>query len=450
MALPVDQNAPDAPPVAATDLLGANGADTIISQDGASQADASPAGIVVAAAGDGLKVDLTLLGLDDLLDLPVIDNGPDAWKSGQANDSASESRPAGLAQLLATADMPADLTDLDLDQVLGLNLAGAALPTVLEVAKMPTDLTALELAQVLGLELAGDTLPTLQEVVQIAVQGFNSRDSQADRSDANGPNTDDAEVDVPVSDTPSSNGVDFSFIDNQSLIELAQTNSAQIAKAVSQGQANGKAFGSDAPLSATSAKLKSVSDVSNSSDNGKSSSAAADNSSSSNNSGSNVINGTTGDDVLNGTTGSDKINGKNGNDTLDGGSGDDTLSGGNGDDVLVWDASDSDIGGGNGDDTLRVDAGDADITTFGGTITGIENVDLVSDTGANALTLTAQDVLDMSGTDTLTIDGDVGDSVDASNGWTDGGVVGAYHVYTQGAATLNVDTDVSVNANILL
>ncbi len=69
--------------------------------------------------------------------------------------------------------------------------------------------------------------------------------------------------------------------------------------------------------------------------------------------------------------------------------------------------------------------------------------------GANAVTLTASDVLDMSDTDILTIDGDTGDSINAGTGWTDGGVVGAYHVYTQGLATLNLDTDMTVNANIL-
>lgn len=71
------------------------------------------------------------------------------------------------------------------------------------------------------------------------------------------------------------------------------------------------------------------------------------------------------------------------------------------------------------------------------------------------MTLTYADVLSMTdNADTLTIDGDALDSVDAGTGWTDGGVVGVYHVYTQGSgpntATLNVDTDMSVNANILV
>ena len=51
---------------------------------------------------------------------------------------------------------------------------------------------------------------------------------------------------------------------------------------------------------------------------------------------------------------------------------------------------------------------------------------------------------------TLTIDGDALDSIEAGTGWTDGGVSGGYHTYTQGTATINVDTDVTVNANILV
>jgi Ca2+-binding RTX toxin-like protein len=180
-----------------------------------------------------------------------------------------------------------------------------------------------------------------------------------------------------------------------------------------------------------------------------------------------VINGTNGDDTLNGTAGDDKLHGQNGNDTLNGNGGNDTLrgnngndtldgglgadllDGGNGDDILVWDAADASIDGKNGNDTLRVDTGNTDLTAFAGTIQGIETIDCQTDYGTNALTLTASDVFDMSDTNILTVDGNVGDSIDAGTGWTDGGVVGAYHVYTQGLATLNMDIDMTVNADIL-
>ena len=166
------------------------------------------------------------------------------------------------------------------------------------------------------------------------------------------------------------------------------------------------------------------------------------------------LSGIGGSDTLEGGAGADTLSGGGGSDLLDGGAGADILSGGGGADVLVWDFNDINIDGGGGNDTLRVDSGGADITTFGGTITGIENVDLLSDANANTLTLSAQDVLDMSGTDKLTVSGDALDSLDAGSGWTDGGVSGGNHTYTQvvglDTATLVVDTDVTVNANILV
>ena len=97
---------------------------------------------------------------------------------------------------------------------------------------------------------------------------------------------------------------------------------------------------------------------------------------------------------------------------------------------------------------MRVDAGDADVTAFAGTIQGIERIDLEADAGTNAVTLADQDVLDISDSDVLTVLGDAGDSIDAGTGWTDGGVVGAYHVYTQGLETLNLDIDLAVNPDI--
>ena len=108
---------------------------------------------------------------------------------------------------------------------------------------------------------------------------------------------------------------------------------------------------------------------------------------------------------------------------------------------------------GAGSDTLRVDSGDVDLSAFAGTIAGVEGVDLATDAGANVLTLTAQDILDASDSDVLTIDGTGADSVAAGTGWSDGGVSGDYHTYTKligpDLATLLVDTDVTVNADIL-
>ena len=166
------------------------------------------------------------------------------------------------------------------------------------------------------------------------------------------------------------------------------------------------------------------------------------------------LRGLVGDDTLYGETGDDTLDGGVGDDTLDGGAGADTLDAANGDDVLIWDLADLVIDGGNGDDTLRVAGGDADLTTFGGTIQGIERVDMEADAGPNSLTLDIQDVLDLSDTDILTVLGDAGDSVNAGTGWADGGLDGdGNRIFTQWSggdlATLLIDPDVNVNTDIL-
>ncbi|MFT5181672.1 MAG: hypothetical protein ACI8S3_001557 [Alphaproteobacteria bacterium] len=431
MALPVnpnadDQNAPNAPSEATTGALGADGAGLVVSQAGAISAD-----IVGSLAIDGPKADLTVLDLEDLMDLRLDEDVA-------AERSAGPS--AGLTKLLATADLPADLTDLDLEQVLGLDLAGDVLPTVLEVARLPADLTALELAQVLGLTLEGATLPTIEEVVQLALQSFDSSnrpDSDNTEAARTEPGATDAEV--PLSNLAPSADNDLSFLNVQSLTEQAQSNSAQFAATASQGHANGNAFGAGSALPAHNGGQKPDFDFAKfgKQDNGP---AAPDDGGGGGGGGTNVINGTVGNDVLVGTAG---------NDILDGGAGGaDRLHGGGGDDIMVWDFANAQFNGGGGTDTLRVDAGDVDFTIFGGTISNIETVDLLTDTLANALTVSYADVLSMTdNADTLTIDGDGLDSVDVGGGWTDGEVVGAYHVYTQGSgpnlATLNVDTDMT-------
>jgi hypothetical protein len=78
---------------------------------------------------------------------------------------------------------------------------------------------------------------------------------------------------------------------------------------------------------------------------------------------------------------------------------------------------------------------------------------MAADSASNTLTLIAADIVSLSDSDTLTIDGDAGDSVDAGTGWTDGGIDGAgNHVFTKlvGAAlaTLAINEDVTVNPDI--
>ncbi len=156
-----------------------------------------------------------------------------------------------------------------------------------------------------------------------------------------------------------------------------------------------------------------------------------------------------------GSSNNDTLTGDGSSNVIDGGAGSDSVYGLGGDDIIVWDAANAVIDGGSGSDTLQVDSGDVDLTTFAGTIQGIENIDLEADAGPNSLTLTVQDVLDISDTDTLTIVGTSVDSVNAGTSWTDGGFDGGgNHIYTQmvGAslATLVVDPDVAVNPDILM
>ena len=165
--------------------------------------------------------------------------------------------------------------------------------------------------------------------------------------------------------------------------------------------------------------------------------------------GNDTLLGGAGDDSLTGAGGNDTLDGGDGNDTLDGGAGTDSLSGGAGDDTILWDAGDSTVDGGTGHDILVVSSGDIDLTAFSGTLQGIDEIDLQSDAGANVVTLTANDVMTASDDATLTIVGDGGDSVAAGSGWTDGGIVSGFHVYTQGGATLLLDQDLSVNPDIV-
>ena len=546
-----DQTAPGAPSQAATDALGADGPGLVVSQAGEISAD-----IVGSIAISGPKADLTVLQLEDLLGLRLDEENREPLP-GVYDTEGEIGRPAGasagLAQLLSTADLPADLTDLDLEQVLGLDLAGDVLPTVLEVAKLPADLTGLELAQLLGLDLAGAAPPTIQEVVQLALRNYTNASNEPDNDDTDGSDTQAAEnnganadntdpeatdEDIQLADVATGAENDFSFLDALSLTEQAEattkaSNSKHAARGgpkadaplfgdpvdddiddaegdsslppeetpdsepdpgpgpsyidgtagndvllgtpgddiisgfagddVLRGQAGADTLdggiGNDTATYQGSGAAVTVSlatgtgsggdaqgdtlvSIENLTGSGHSDTLTGD-------ANNNILDGNAGNDTLYGGDGDDTLDGGAGNDTLIGGSGSDNLIGGPGSDTLVWDSADASIDGGSGNsDTLRVDTGNADITAFGGTIAGIENVDLASDTFANTLKVSYADVLAMTdNSDTLTIDGDGLDTVDAGGGWTDGGVVGAYHVYTQGSgpnsATLNIDADIA-------
>jgi hypothetical protein len=135
-----------------------------------------------------------------------------------------------------------------------------------------------------------------------------------------------------------------------------------------------------------------------------------------------AMSGTSGDDTIDGDTNDNLIYGGDGDDTIDGGAGADAIYGGDGDDAIVFDAADSHVDGGAGIDTLLV--ADTETTTpldFSH-ITNIETLHLNADNVDQHVTLSLDQVLDMTGdgnlttvagvdVPTLTIAGEGGDDV---------------------------------------
>jgi hypothetical protein len=154
----------------------------------------------------------------------------------------------------------------------------------------------------------------------------------------------------------------------------------------------------------------------------------------------NTLSGNSGSNRLRGRGGDDTLNGGGGDDTLRGGAGTDMLAGGAGNDVLLWDAADVRVNGGIGDDMLRVrGATELNLTAAQDVIRSVEAIDLA---GINTLTLTDADVLAISSTDILRVDGGAGDTVIAGEDWTQIADSGDYAQYTKGGATLQVNLDV--------
>ena len=158
-----------------------------------------------------------------------------------------------------------------------------------------------------------------------------------------------------------------------------------------------------------------------------------------------------GNDTLLGGVGGNRLEGGSGNDLLVGGADDDRLWGHEGDDVLVYDAADTIlVDGGEDVDTLRIDgSGEAlNLTQVADSVyLNLERIDLTG-TGDNSLTLSLTDLLALGdGSNTLTVIGDAGDTVAATDGgWVSGGALDVggifYDSYTNDIATLLVDQDV--------
>jgi hypothetical protein len=171
--------------------------------------------------------------------------------------------------------------------------------------------------------------------------------------------------------------------------------------------------------------------------------------------------GTSGDDTLTGTAAAETFVGGTGNDTLIGNGGADAFQGGAGDDaIVVGSALPFDVSGGTGIDTVNLDALGASIDLTGldsSRFVDIEKIDL-SGANTNTLTLDAQSVFDMTGTNgdafadnTLLVKGDAGDALQLEGSWTKGetisdpfGETGNFVSYTNGQAQVLADSDMTV------
>lgn len=179
--------------------------------------------------------------------------------------------------------------------------------------------------------------------------------------------------------------------------------------------------------------------------------------------------GTENDDTLTGSLSNDIMIGGQGDDILDGMGGSDVLYGGAGNDILSIDADTFlRVDGGAGIDTLTFqytvadenNLVNVDLTQMANDmIRGIEKIDLLKGQSDTHLTLSINDILDMSDTtDRLIIDGGQGDSVTITDGfWSppipsseDASYVTYYASGYSGTLALQVDADINVNINSMV
>ena len=165
-------------------------------------------------------------------------------------------------------------------------------------------------------------------------------------------------------------------------------------------------------------------------------------------SGETIIQGTDADDTLVGSASSEHFIAGDGNDMLIGRGGADLFEGGAGDDIIrVVDLEFASVNGGEGVNTLSLSGSNIalNLSELQGRVQDIERINLYG-TGDNSLSLTPADLIALSSTsDTLAVNGTVGDHVILGSEWSDGGVQGVFHTYTFDTATLLVGVNVTVD-----
>ena len=157
--------------------------------------------------------------------------------------------------------------------------------------------------------------------------------------------------------------------------------------------------------------------------------------------GSGTITGDSGSNVIVGSVFSDTLVSNGGADVLKGGLGSDTF--------VVESIHFKLVDGGLGQDTLKLAStdGSLDFTRISNNqVDNMERID-VSGVGNNEVVLALDDILDFSSiSNTVTILGETGDIATIVDGtWSDAGVIGGFHRYTLGAATLIIDDNLTIN-----
>jgi Ca2+-binding RTX toxin-like protein len=150
------------------------------------------------------------------------------------------------------------------------------------------------------------------------------------------------------------------------------------------------------------------------------------------NGGSDFMRGDSGNDSLDGGSGNDTLHGDSGNDTLRGGEGSDEIysllgvdqvfGGADGDEVFLWNVErlfgGTEVNGGAGADTLHIEHSDVEEPlVFDGlpdSVTSFERI-YIEGTGTEELNLSFRDVIRVSSTDHLVIDGTDRDTVRLEN-----------------------------------
>jgi Ca2+-binding RTX toxin-like protein len=161
---------------------------------------------------------------------------------------------------------------------------------------------------------------------------------------------------------------------------------------------------------------------------------------------------------LTGSAYADTLTGDAGHNVLSGGGGADILNGGGGNDTLrIPTMGFKSLDGGTGTDTLVLTGTGLtlDLTALDSKLHNLETIDL---NGANTLNLTAAAVQNLSTmSDKLVVEGTVGGVVYSGLGWVQGADATVnsqtYRTYTQGAATLWVNTAIGpthINGSLLL